>query len=248
MQLLSQIIGHATDSKKALKSLLTEVYQKLQKPSAYTGLQRTYQPLTEEGAQFPPESNLVQTSVPKELRAVMEPLTAYINDALTLNQGNAQVLVDVLINGDVVFSKVPPTFLMELKKQLIDLHTLVSKLPTLDPASEWVWNPNSEVYTAAPSKTFKTQKVKKAMTLAPATDKHPAQVTTWDEDVAVGTWTKVDLSGAIPLPVRNALTNRVLTLQKAVDDALAEANAQKVKALEGGNEVVQYLFKDIITS
>jgi hypothetical protein len=186
--------------------------------------------------------------VTKELLSVVTPLTSYINNSISLNQGNAQVLVDVVVGGEVMFSKVPPTFLMELKKQVGDLQTLVSKLPTLDPSTEWRYNLNSAVYMSSPMTTFKTQKVKKAMTLAPATDKHPAQVTVWDEDVPVGTWTKTDLSGAIPLPLRNTLLANVMALEKAVEDALSEANAHKVKDYEGGQKVVDYLFKDILTA
>ncbi|WOL31454.1 hypothetical protein [Microcoleus phage My-WqHQDG] len=248
MPLLSQVIGHASDSKKVLKATLTGVYQKLQKASVYTGLTRTYQPLTEEGAQFPPESNLVQTTVTKELLSIMHPLNAYINDSISLNQGNTEVLVDVVVQGEIMFSKVPPTFLMELKKQVADIYTLVSKLPTLDPSTQWDFNPNSEVYVSPPMTTYKTQKTKRMMTLAPATDKHPAQVTTWDEDVAVGTWSKVDQSGAIPLPLKNKLVSNVEALEKAIGDALAEANAHKVKDLGGRQKVVDYLFKDILTA
>lgn len=248
MPLLSQVIGHATDSKKALKAILTDIYHRLQKASVYTGLTRTYQPMTEDGAQLPPESNMVQTTVTKELLAVREPLVRYLNDSIALNQGNTIALVDVVVNGEIMFSKVPPTFLMELKKQLIELHTMISKLPTLDPSTQWQFNANSGVYVSSPMTTFKTQKTKRMMTLAPATDKHPAQVTTWDEDVAVGTWTKVDLSGAIPLPLRNSLVAKVVTLQTAVEDALSEANATKVKVFEGGQKVVEYLLKDILTT
>lgn len=249
MPLLSQVIGHATDSKKALKALLTEVYQRLQKPSTYTGLSRTYRPLLEGGVEYPPENNPVQTTVVKELLQVGVPLTEFINDSLTLAVGNTKALVDVVVEGEVLFAKVPPTFLMELKKQLTDMSTLLGKLPVQDSNSQWTVSPNAGagVYVSEPTQTIKTQKKKQFLSVAKATDKHPEQVQVWDEDVPIGTYFKVDYTGAIPLPVRNQLVARISTLEKAVNDALAEANAQSVKVQDGGDVLVRYLFQDVLT-
>lgn len=253
MPLLSQVIGHAQDSKKRVKALMTQVYHTLQKASVYTGLQRTYRPMMEGGTEYPPETSIVQTTVPRELLSVVGdlyngPLTEYINESLTLNAGNAEVKVDVKVGDRVVFAKVPPTFLMEMKTLLTDLNTMVSKLPTLDPATQWAFNTNSGVWESLPTETIKTQKTKRFLSVAKATDKHPEQVQVWDEDQPIGYWKKVDLSGAIPLPVRNELVERVVTLQKAVDNALAEANAMTVQVRkDGGMDMVNYIFQDLLS-
>lgn len=248
MPLLSQIIGHAQDSKKRVKALMTQVYHTLQKASVYTGLQRTYRPMMEGGTEYPPETSIVQTTVPRELLSVVGPMATYISESLTLNAGNAEVKVDVKVGDRVLFAKVPPTFLMEMKTLLTDLNTMVSKLPTLDPATQWAFNTNSGVWESLPTETIKTQKTKRFLSVAKATDKHAEQVQVWDEDQPIGYWKKVDLSGAIPLPVRNELVERVVTLQKAVDDALAEANAMTVGVRrDGGTELVQYIFQDVLS-
>lgn len=250
--LLSQIIGRSTLTKKRFKDLSTAVYHALQKANTYTGLQRTYRPLTEDGTQLPPETVVVQTTVLRELSTLIGnmgqgPIADCINDSLTLNEGNTQVKVDVLVEGQAMFKAVPPTFLMELKKVLVDIHTLVSKLPTLDPAIRWEWNSNAGVWESDTTTTIRTSKTKKSMVTAQPTDKHPAQVVVWDEDAPVGNWLKKDYSGAIPLPTRTALVARVEAVQKAVEDALAEANSHKVTEISGGDKLVLYIFQDALS-
>lgn len=250
--LLSQIIGHAQDGKKKVMAMMTATYHKLQKQSSYTGLQRTYRPYNDEGEKLPPETKVVQTTVVKELLEVvgvdcMGPLATYIDECLTLNTGNAVVKVDLIVDGKVMISQVPPTFLMELKKLLVGVHTMVADLPTQDPGTTWNWNANAGVYQSDSTFTVRTKKTKQVLLKAAATDKHPAQAEVYEDDIPVGDWLKVDYTGAIPLPTRNALVARVEAVQKAVDDALSECNAQKVDSCAGGGSLVEYLFQDVLS-
>ena len=97
-----------------------------------------------------------------------------------------------------VLKDVPVTTLLFLEKQLVDIHTFVEKLPTLDPGEAWNYSPDVDHYVSESYQTTKTKKVLKNHVKAEATKEHPAQVETYTEDVVVGYWTTVKFSGAVP--------------------------------------------------
>lgn len=71
-------------------------------------------------------------------------------------------------------------------------------------------------------RTVRTKKVPRNHVKAEATDKHPAQVDVYYEDVPVGYWTTVKFSGALPARRVNELLDRVEKLQQAVKFAREE--------------------------
>ena len=75
------------------------------------------------------------------------------------------------------------------------------------------------------SKTHKSKKIQKPVVLYEATHEHPAQVQLAGEDVTIGHWKNVKLSGAIPVTEKQAIVARVEKLLRAVKEAREEANA-----------------------
>jgi hypothetical protein len=63
------------------------------------------------------------------------------------------------VNGKVVLEKVPVTHLLFLEKQVMNLHTIVSKLPTLDPAEKWTFDKDLNCSVTESHDTNKTKKV-----------------------------------------------------------------------------------------
>ncbi|MFF5209466.1 hypothetical protein [Streptosporangium sp. NPDC000396] len=78
---------------------------------------------------------------------------------------------------------------------------------------------------------------------AEATDKHPAQVEVYYEEIVVGFWTKVAFSGAVPQKRVNELLERVIKLQDAVKFAREEANGIEVTDQSIGEKVFGYLLR-----
>src|SRR6185437_6423737 len=132
--------------------------------------------------------------------------------------------------------------LLFLEKQLVDLHTFVQKLPTLDPSDEWEYNASADAYATPPVQTMRTKKIPRNHVLAEATKEHPAQVATYQEDVPQGTWSTVKFSGALPAQRVNELLSRVEKLQHAVKFAREEANSLDVTPQKVGEKVLGYLF------
>jgi len=56
----------------------------------------------------------------------------------TQDWANCQAVADVVVDDQVILAQVPFTHLLFLEKQLLDIQTLVEKLPVLDPAERCV--------------------------------------------------------------------------------------------------------------
>jgi hypothetical protein len=242
MPKLNQIIAVAAGKKSQAGKAITEAYQSLQKTTLLEGISRTYKPKDDEGEPLPPERTLVQLKVWDALRGVAASLTELFDVVATQDAANCKAKANVTVDGTAVLRDVPVTTLLFLEKQLVDLHTFVEKLPTLDPGEAWSFNADVDQYSSEPYQTTKTKKVMKNHVKAEATKGHPAQVETYTEDVIVGHWTTVKFSGAVPAKEKNEMLARVRALQEAVKLAREEANGLEVEPRKMGAAVLQYVF------
>jgi len=242
MPKLNQIIAVAAGKKTQAHKAITDAYQVLQKSAVLEGVSRTYKPKDDEGEQLPPEKKAVQIKVKETIRGVTAALTELFDIVATQDQANCDAKSDVVVDGVAVLKGVPVTTLLFIEKQLVDLHTFVEKLPTLDPGESWTYSPDVDHYASDSYQTTKTKKVMKNHVKAEATKEHPAQVETYTEDVIVGYWTTIKFSGAIPAKERNEVLDRVRKLQEAVKCAREEANAMEVKPKKIAAPVLQYIF------
>lgn len=239
---LNQIIALVNGKKSKTQKALTEVYHNLQKPTLFEGISRTYQPVDEDGETQPSEKKLVQYRVSDALQAARNAITEILDIVATQDHANTQARADVVVEGRHIVSSVPVTYLLFLEKQLTDVHTFIGKLPTLDPADRWEFSEQADNYVSERSVRNSTKKVMKNHEKSPATDKHPAQVELFTEDVKVGEWSTVKFSGAIPAKRKNELLLRVEKLQEAVKIAREEANSITVENVKVGDAVFDFLF------
>jgi hypothetical protein len=244
MTKLNQIVAIEKGVKNTVNRDVTDLYHEIQKTPLLSGISRTYRPKDEDGDQLPPESTLVQVKVPTVLDEVAKHLTRLFDVVLTKDAANTVARADVVVGGRTLVADVPVPYLLFLEKQLTDLHTVIKALPVLDPAESWEYDANVAVYRTGVIQTNKTKKVPRNHVKAAATDKHPAQVEMYYEDVSVGTWDTVKFSGAIPAGRRNQLVERVLALQDAVKFAREQANGVEITDRTVGELVFSYLLGD----
>lgn len=243
---LNQVIALVAGVKKRAQTALTDAYQTFQKTSLLSGMDRTYRPKIEDGDVLPPERTLVQVTVPATIKALRPAMEDMFNVVLTQESGNCVAKADVKIDDKVILANAPVSYLLFLEKQLGDIETFVAKIPTLDPADEWVYNVAIDGYASKPYETLKTKKVLKNHVKAEATEKHPAQVETYTEDVVIGTWANIKFSGAIPAKDRNGMLERVRQLRDAVLKAREEANNLELEPIKtAGPAVFGYVFGDV---
>lgn len=242
MPRLNQIIAIANTSKSDCTKAVTEIYHDLQKPDLFTGFERKYQPLDDEGEVLPPEKKIIQKNVINQLEVAKGKLIGMFDVIATQEYGNCEARADIKVGDTVVAPKVPVSYLLFLEKQMDNIATLVAKCPTLPVDVAWNKSSTNNVYIADPVVTTRTKKIPKAFVRAAATDKHPAQVDVFNEDVVVGKWTKTDVSTAIPTSDRDKLLERITALKNAIKMAREEANSMEVKAVQIGKAITDYAF------
>jgi len=242
MAKLNQIIAIANGKKSRTASTMTTVYHTIQKPELLGGISRNYRPKDEDGETLPPESKIVQVRVPQVLKIAAAALSDLFDTVATLDATNCEASADVkLADGTIILPSVPVTTLLFLEKQLVDVHTLIEKLPVLDPAEEWEYSADADCFASKSFETTRTKKIPRNHVLAEATKEHPAQVQMFTEDVIVGTWTTKKFSGSIPAKERNAMLGRVEKLQDAVKAAREQANGADIVDSKIGEAVFGFV-------
>jgi hypothetical protein len=242
MPKLNQVVAVEKQVKSQSYSELSELYKQLQKDGLLKGIARTYRPKDEEGEQLPQEDQRLQVRASSVLVSASELMAKLFDVTATKDWANQSAKADVKVDGVVLLEGVPVSYLLFLEKQLSDLHTIVKKLPVLDPGEEWTYDSSTDSYATKPVETTKTKKIPRNHVKAEATDKHPAQVEVYYEDVVVGYWKTVKYSGALPAKRVNELLVRVEKLQQAVKFAREEANSVQVDEVKVGKKFFNYLF------
>lgn len=231
----------------------TTAHRESQKAALYEGLTRSYRPKAEDGDQLPTEQQHVQANADTFLNRYADAVSRDLNLMATIDAANQLASADVQVptgtlsgGGEPIYRtllpSVPATHLLFLTRELDDMYTFVSKLPTLDPAVRWTYDENVMAYVGEPVETHRTKKIMRNHVKAEATDRHPAQVDTFQEDVVVGLWTLVRRSGALPLERKTQLLQRIDTLRIAVKEARERANQVDVTDVEVARPIFDYLF------
>lgn len=242
MAKLNQILAIEKQTKQSAYEQVTGIHQMTQKDQLLQGISRTYKPLTEEGEKFPAENNAVQVRVEQSLKAVATALTPLFDVTLTRDTANCSAKSDVVVDGKVLLKSVPATYLLWLEKQLVDLHTIIVKLPTLPQSDTWKYSDQQECFATDAVETAKTKKIPSAFVKAPATEHHPAQVDVVHDDRVQGYWSTIKYSGALPRERAQLLRDRIEKLMAAVKFAREEANSTEAAKQFAGEQVFDFLF------
>lgn len=239
---LHQLIAVEKTVQKTGEDAFTRAYQAAQKPDPFAGIIKTYQPLDDEGYVFPGESKKVLATSEGLLSSAQTALEQLFDHVASKDNANRDASADIVVNGVTLVTNVSVPTLLWLEKRLVSIREFLVKLPTLDPAENWILDENTGTWRSEPYRTAKQNKKTSFKSIAAATKEHKEQVAQVQEDVIEGTWTTVKLSGAMPATRRNALINRTDELAKAVKVAREEANSIEVTPVSIGNPLLNYLF------
>jgi LysM repeat protein len=190
----------------------------------------------------------IQTTVNKELNEwLLVKLSKLYDASLQVAEANTRAKADVVLeDGTVLVKDVPATALLELEKRLVEVKNLVFAAPTLDPTKGFKVDTTrgDDFYVAREVTKNRTRKTKKAFQLAPATDKHPAQVQLIEEDVVVGVITEQEWSSMLTVVQKGDMLDRVEELIRSVRRARSKANEVEVDSTKKfGNKLLNYVFK-----
>jgi hypothetical protein len=160
------------------------------------------------------------------------------------NATNRVATGTVMWEGTPLLTDMPVDELLGLEARLAKIKELYETMPTLGGAREWVRDPSMGEHvwkSAQPEYNTKTEKVMVPVTLAPATDKHPAQVEKVTRDNVVGKVTIIHRSGACTTNQKAAALALVDALLVEIKHARMRANETEVVKGEVGKVLVNLL-------
>lgn len=241
-QPLNQILSIEKGVRTRVHTEITRLHKASSNATAMNGHTKTYTPTAENETILPPERMVVQMTYQTALEEAQDAWKDLWNTTAVKDFGNCTVRSDVVIDGKIIVSSAPATFLLSMEKQLVDMQTFVTKLVELDPAEEWAFDSNTGLSKTQPTQAHRTRKVAEVLTLAPATKEHPAQTQAIQVDRIVGHWNTIKFSGAIPRTEKKRLLGRVEKLLRGVKQARERANMTPVTRQTAGGALLEYVF------
>jgi hypothetical protein len=241
MPKLHQIIALANGQRTRTQESVTRVYKQVQKEVLFDGLVRTYKPQREDEHELPPEQKNIQAAWNTCLKEAVKHWTKLMNITATQDYANCEARGTVKVDGKVVLPDVPVTHLLFLEKHVVDVRTFLTHLPVLDPAEAWQWDENRGCFITAPQRKIRTRKVPQVLVKYKATEEHPAQTERFDEDIVVGEWETVLMSGRIPAETKTKLLERVDKLIEGIKLAREEANQAATESIELARPLFEFI-------
>ena len=194
----------------------------------WNGLLRTFRMLEEvtpANPQIPSETKHVQRRARHILIGVSVALGPYVNAVITRDNGNMAAKADIIVDGETIASNVPAVSLIALEKDFADLVTLVREIPEAPAGEEWEYDQQTRLLTSEPSVTLRTAQRMKSMITAAETERHPAQVHVFTDNVPVAEISSVRFHGGMQLEDKRRLVAAAEKVHLAIANAREEANA-----------------------
>lgn len=193
------------------------------------------------------DTNEITTTVEDRLQWYRTSVQDFIDLNLQKDKTNQTAMADLVVDGVVLAKEVPAVTLLMLENRLQDVRKVLVAVPTLESGYEWEHDKLSNLFkTKEPKVTFSTKKTMKPVVLAPATDKHPAQVKEVFEDVPVAKITVDTYSGMLTSAEKATLLARLDKLLKATKQARVTANDVKAVNDKMGEKIFDWLYSGVV--
>lgn len=245
MPKLHQLLAVEGDLDGLYKQIVEETKTNFKKhPDRYFGMhQRTelFDTLAPEEADGHKE---MDDTVPDKLEYTSEHVIRFFDAVLQKERTNQDATADIIIDGTIIASNVPATFLLGLESKLKTIRSLYAEIPTLQPGVKWEKDESqgANVYKRVhPEEKFRTKKVRKNHQVAAATDKHAEQVEVYTEDEKVARIVTDSWCGMISPAEKSAYLGRIDKLLRGVKKARQEANTTEVVDVTIGVELFNFI-------
>ncbi len=184
------------------------------------------------------------TTVPAKLDYLSKSMTKYFDAVLQKEKTNQSAVADLVVDGETIATGLPATFLLGMESRLKELRQVLEVAPTLAPGLAWIDDVTAGkgVYRVQnPDEKLKTAKTFMHKVLYEATDRHPAQIEKWEEQVAVGKYITNISSGMLSPSDKSELLGRLDTMIQSVKKARMKANMTDVVPAEIGKQMFKYI-------
>lgn len=219
---------------KGLKELFAQ-------PQKFLGQVRKYRPLEENGKPQPDEITNLSTTVDSEVKLLLQAFADWTDVSIQKEVTNQSTNATIHIGGETF--DLPAPALLNLESKLANLRSVLEAIPVNDTTERWEWDEQSNAYVSAPRITYRTEKEPRSIIGAPATDKHPAQVQWFNEDVRVGEWTTTIRSGMLSPSDKRAVLQRLDNVIADVKRARQRANNIEVVEVKIAKAIVNFIWE-----
>ena len=246
MSQLHELLAVEGDLEGAYKKILEETKVQFEKhPERYFGQYVQVVPFDESAPAEAPVQKELDDTIPSKLKYTEGHIIRYLDAVLQKERTNQDARANIVIDGNVIASDLPATFLLGLESKLKAIRqTIYETIPTLQPGIKWEKDESigKEVYRRVNSdEKFRTKKIMKNHVVAEATKEHPAQVQVYSEDEKVARVITDTWCGMISPADKSALLGRVDKLIRAVKKARQKANTTEVLKPTIGKDLFKYI-------
>lgn len=248
---LHEILAVEAGLKKTSRDMIDEGANTFAKRSEhFAGSVRTYDCKVEGDVSIADEQIVerqdIVTTVNDKLEYVLGHVVRHIDSMATKDNANQIAVADIEVGGKVLAEEVPVTTLLSLEDEIKRIREMVKAIPTLAPGKSWIkaeeLGPNIFKLEHPELKT-RTRKTLRNHVKAEATEKHPAQVELFQEDIPVGVYTTERTSGAITPAAKAEMLDRVDQTFRAVKQARQRANATEITQVEMARPLADFILK-----
>lgn len=231
---LHELLAAERTPNSAWEYMLTETMHKFKTPATFFEGHSKSLRMIEESPQNKDieaqarEEKPVTTTVFDTLEYALEIYRQMEDLQFQKNTTNQRAVGTVLFRGTPLLTELPVDQLLGLEARLKKIRELYMHIPTLDATKHWIPDTAMGAHICVvkhPEETTKTDKQIVPVELAPATDRHPAQVQPMHKDVVVGRFTTLKRTGA-------ATTQQKADAIKLVDELTVEIKKARMRANE----------------
>lgn len=246
MSKLHELLAVEGDLQGIAKKLMAETIKTFGKGEHFLGAHRRLE-MFDAGAQdkvVADEYKEMVTTVPDKLDYLSTALVRYFDAVLQKERTNQTAVADLVVDGQTLAASVPATFLLGMESRLRELRQVFEAAPTLAPGIAWEKDETlgKGVYRARnDDEKLKTAKTFQHKVLYEATDKHPAQIEKWEEQLPVGKYITSSTCGMFSPADKSAALGRLDNLIQAVKKARMKANMVDVVTDEIGTKLFGYI-------
>jgi len=244
---LHEILAVETDLQSKSNLIAGQVHKVFTgKQDLFVGSIRTFESLYEDrkDVMAPDEYKHLTDTVKGQLQFLADAMIPYIDVVCQKDATNQVAMADIVVDGKVLCTGLPSTFLLGLESKLKSLREVYASIPTLKAGIEWQKSNThgEDVYEAVvPDVKLKTEMQFKSQVLYEATDRHPAQIEKWQEQVPVGKFTKKEWSSCLTSERKSQLLSNIDTLIIAVKQARQRANMTPVVSKHVGKKLFDFI-------
>jgi hypothetical protein len=201
--------------------------------------------MMDENAVGDPEQHLEMVeTVASKLDYLAQQVSGYLDVVLQKEATNQVAKADLVVNGTIIGTDIPATYLLGLETKLKNLRKVYDSIPTLAPGIKWEedFQHSANVYKASHTQVRnKTRRVTRHQILVQPTEHHPAQIDKWDDIETVGHIKEDVWSGMVSPARKSELLSNIDNLIQAVKKARQRANTASIVNVRIGKEIFDFI-------